>query len=122
MIIKNEELKKITQDIDKIVQSAIKEQKRVNNIIEKFKKDDEDRMKSVDVLKAKRWNIIKDNDFGLKEFEIITNLKVVGGKLEATIENLFESWKKQYNEQKKEQDKQAESVLKPAKLTKSTKK
>jgi len=120
MIIKNEELKKITQDIDKIVQTAVKEQKRVNDIIDKFKKDDEDRMKAVDVLKAKRWNIIKDNNFGLKEFDVITNLVIKAGKLEATVENLFESWKKEFNNQKETQNKQAEEVLHPAKVSKTT--
>ena len=117
MIINNPEIKKITQDIDKIVKEAIKEQERVNTLIEKFKKDDADRLKAVDVLKAKRWKLIQTLDLGLKEFEVITEMKIENGKLNAIVENLQESWIKEFRKQQKEQDKRAEEALNPKKET-----
>jgi hypothetical protein len=122
MKINNKELKEITKQIDKIVKEAVKDQERVNAIIDKFKKDDEARMKAVDVLKAKRWNLLKTLNLGLKEFEVITELKIIGGELMANVEDLHATWVKNFKEQQAEQDKRANETLNPPKTKKTNKK
>ena len=115
MIIQNEELKKITQEIKTIVDEAIKSTDEMNKAIDKFKADDIDKQKQVDILKAKRWNIIKDRAlFGLQDYEVITDLRINdNGELEATVENLLESWKANYEKSQKEQDERANELLNP---------
>jgi len=114
MKINNKELKEITKQIDKIVKEAVKDQERVNAIIDKFKKDDEARMKAVDILKAKRWELLKKMNLDLAEYEVVTDLKIKDGKLEATTEDLLVSWQKNFKKTQKEQDEHATKVLKEA--------
>lgn len=120
MIIQNEELKKITQDIKNIVDSAIADTDAMNKAIDKFKEDDINKQKQVDILKAKRWNIIKNKELlGLKEYEVITDLIINdNGELEATVEDLLESWKENFVKTQKEQDERTNELLnpKPAKV------
>lgn len=115
MIIQNEELKQITQEIKNIVDEAIKASDDINKAIDEFKKQDLEKQKQVDILKAKRWNIIKNKDlFGLKEYEVITDLKInENGELEATVEDLLETWKQNFVKTQKEQDERADELLNP---------
>ena len=115
MIIQNEELKQITQDIKNIVDSAIADTDAMNKAIDKFKEDDINKQKQVDILKAKRWNIIKNKELlGLKEYEVVTDLKINdNGELEATVEDLLESWKANFVKTQKEQDDRANELLNP---------
>ena len=114
MIINNPELKKITQEIQKIIDAAVKDQERVNKIIEQFKKNDEARMKAAYILKAKRWELLKKMNLDLAEYEVVTDLKIKDGKLEATTEDLLVSWQKNFKKTQKEQDEHAAKVLKEA--------
>lgn len=115
MIIQNEELKQITQDIKNIVDSAIADTDAMNKAIDKFKEDDINKQKQVDILKAKRWNIIKNKELlNLKEYEVVTDLKINdNGELEATVEDLLESWKSNFVKTQKEQDERANELLNP---------
>ncbi len=112
MIIKNKELRDISVKIQKIVDIAIKEAEDLNKKIESFNKKDLERQKEADKLKAERWQMLKKIDLGLKEFEVITELKPTKDGLDAVIENMFESWKENFYKTRKEQDETSKKVLK----------
>lgn len=111
--INNEELAKLTKEIQSIVDEALKDMNDTNKLVEDFQARDKARMASVDILKAKRWNLLKTADLGLSEFEVVTDVRYEDDKLIATTEDLLDTWKANFVKQKEEQDKHADEVLNP---------
>lgn len=106
-IIQNDEIYRITNAIESIVNGAIQAQEELNKQYEVWKKEDEARKVQVDKLKIERYNLTKElaKELGLTEFQRITEMHLVKNNLEVTIEDLEEEWKKNFRNQEVENEK-----------------
>ena len=82
--------------------------KQINKINEKTKALEKDRIKlgyKMNKLKEKTKAIMDKQDFGLKEFEIVTRVYAEKGKAYYEVENMVEMYKEQIREDIKEKAK-----------------